>query len=68
MEAHGGAIEYKANVKQIVVEGEGPAARAVGVRLADGRVFRWDAFQAISTLKSDMSEPSKRQKGKWRNI
>ncbi len=34
---HGGHIVYKANVKQIVVEG----GRATGVKLADGRVFRW---------------------------
>lgn len=40
LEDYGGSIEYKANVKEIVMEGEGDAARAVGVRLADGRVFR----------------------------
>ncbi len=39
---HGGRIEYKANVKQILLEGEGENARATGVRLADGRVYRCD--------------------------
>lgn len=44
-------------VKQILIEGEGDAARAVGVRLADGRVFRgrtvvsnatrWDTFENL---------------------
>ena len=44
-------------VKQILVEGEGDSARAVGVRLADGRVFRgkavvsnatrWDTFERL---------------------
>ena len=36
----GSFIEYKANVKQIITEGEGKDVRAMGVRLADGRVFR----------------------------
>jgi hypothetical protein len=31
---------YKANVKEIVTEGSGEDVRAVGVKLADGRVFR----------------------------
>lgn len=53
----GSYIEYKANVKEILVEGSGEAARAVGVRLADGRVFRgktvvsnatrWDTFEGM---------------------
>lgn len=44
-------------VREVVVEGEGPAARATGVRLADGRVFRgraivsnatrWDTFDGL---------------------
>ena len=44
-------------VKQILIEGEGDAARAVGVKLADGRVFRgrtvvsnatrWDTFENL---------------------
>lgn len=40
MVEHGGTIVYKANVKQILTEGEGENMKAVGVRLADGRVFR----------------------------
>lgn len=53
----GGRIEYKANVKEIVLEGEGADRRAVGVRLADGRVYRgksvisnatrWDTFEGM---------------------
>ncbi|KAL4423632.1 hypothetical protein ABPG77_009219 [Micractinium sp. CCAP 211/92] len=53
----GSYVEYKANVKEIIVEGSGEAARAVGVRLADGRVFRgktvvsnatrWDTFEGM---------------------
>ena len=52
-------------VKQIIVEGEGESARAVGVRLADGRVFRgktvvsnatrWDTFERLLANK-DMPE------------
>lgn len=37
----GSRIEYKANVTRIVTEGEGNSVRAVGVELADGRVFRY---------------------------
>ncbi|KAK9827277.1 hypothetical protein WJX81_007326 [Elliptochloris bilobata] len=53
----GGHIEYRANVREVIVEGEGPAACATGVRLADGRVFRgravvsnatrWDTFDGL---------------------
>jgi len=49
----GGFVEYKANVKEIVTEGN----RAVGVRLADGRLYRgktvvsnatrWDTFGGL---------------------
>lgn len=41
---YGGHIVYKANVKQIVVEG----GKATGVKLADGRVFRWAACSGCS--------------------
>ena len=44
-------------VREVIVEGEGPGARATGVRLADGRVFRgraivsnatrWDTFDGL---------------------
>jgi prolycopene isomerase len=54
---HGGHVVYKANVKQIITEGSGEGARAVGVKLADGRVFRgktvisnatrWDTFEGL---------------------
>lgn len=38
---YGGAIEYKANVREILTEGSDPEnMTATGVRLADGRVFR----------------------------
>ena len=41
LQEHGSAIEYKANVREILTEGEGADTRATGVRLADGRVYRW---------------------------
>ena len=56
LQERGGAIEYKADVVEIMTERapEGEAARAVGVRLADGREIRaravisnatrWDTF------------------------
>ena len=40
LKEHGGVIEYRANVKEILTEGEGDAVRAVGVRLNNGRVIR----------------------------
>lgn len=53
----GGAVEFKANVKEIIVEGEGEQSKAVGVRLADGREYRgkvvvsnatrWDTFEGL---------------------
>jgi len=54
----GGAIEYKANVREILTEGSDPEnMTATGVRLADGRVFRgktvisnatrWDTFEGL---------------------
>ncbi|KAI3431833.1 hypothetical protein D9Q98_010586 [Chlorella vulgaris] len=53
----GSYVEYKANVKEIILEGSGDQARAVGVRLADGRVYRgktvvsnatrWDTFEGM---------------------
>ncbi|GIL74812.1 hypothetical protein Vretimale_2408 [Volvox reticuliferus] len=56
--AYGGHVVYKANVKEILVEGPMDGERrAVGVRLADGRVFRgktvisnatrWDTFESM---------------------
>ncbi|CAL8470057.1 g9599 [Coccomyxa elongata] len=57
LQERGSHIEYKANVKQILTEGDGEAARAVGVKLADGRIFRgktvvsnatrWDTFENL---------------------
>jgi len=54
---YGGSIVYKARVKQILTEGKGDGMKAVGVRLADGRVFRgkslisnatrWDTFEGM---------------------
>ena len=41
LQEHGGVIEYRANVKEILTEGTGDAVRAVGVRLNDGRVIRF---------------------------
>jgi hypothetical protein len=44
---HGGHVVYKANVKQIVTEGSGEGLKAVGVKLADGRVFRGKTVGAV---------------------
>jgi prolycopene isomerase len=51
----GGAVEYKANVKEIVMDNA--TNRAVGVKLADGRFYkgkvvisnatRWDTFEGL---------------------
>ncbi len=59
-------------MKQILVEGEGESARAVGVRLADGRVFRgktvvsnatrWDTFER---LLADEDMPEAEQLFRW---
>lgn len=40
LQAHGSSIQYKANVRRIVTEGEGNSLKAVGVQLADGRIYR----------------------------
>lgn len=55
-------------VQQILVEGEGDSARAVGVKLADGRVFRgkavvsnatrWDTFERL-LADEQMPEPER---------
>lgn len=42
LESFGGKLLYKANVKEIITEGSSDEKVAVGVRLADGRVFRCD--------------------------
>jgi prolycopene isomerase len=54
LEAHGGAIRYGARVTRVLIEGEGPGGRAVGVKLAGGETIRarrvvsnatrWDTF------------------------
>jgi len=54
LERHGGAIRYKARVTKVMLDGEGPGARAVGVELASGErlsarrvvsnATRWDTF------------------------
>lgn len=54
IEERGGHVEYKANVKKILVDGDG---KAYGVQLADGRVIRgktiisnatrWDTFENL---------------------
>lgn len=54
LEAHGGAIRYGSRVTAVLLEGEGPSSRAVGVRLASGEELRarrvvsnatrWDTF------------------------
>lgn len=54
LEEYGGRVEYKANVKRIVIDEEG---KATGVSLADGRTLRgksvisnatrWDTFEKL---------------------
>ena len=39
IEEQGGSIMYKANVRNILTEGDGDKLKAVGVRLADGRIY-----------------------------
>ena len=65
LEKKGGTIEYKARVKEIILENN----KAVGVRLADGREYRgkriisnatrWDTFEK---LLPDQTLPKKEQK------
>mmetsp|Transcript_7876 Transcript_7876/g.22496 ORF Transcript_7876/g.22496 Transcript_7876/m.22496 type:complete len:623 (+) Transcript_7876:195-2063(+) len=53
----GGRVVYRANVKEIVTEEEGGEQRAVGVRLANGKIIRgrtiisnatrWDTFEKL---------------------
>jgi prolycopene isomerase len=57
LERHGGAIRYRSRVTKVVLDGEGPAARAVGVELASGEQIRarrvvsnatrWDTFGGL---------------------
>jgi len=54
---HGGAIHYRSRVVKVLLEGEGPQARAVGVKLAGGEEIRarrvvsnatrWDTFGSL---------------------
>ena len=54
IEEHGGRVEYKANVKKILVNGNG---KAYGVQMADGKIIRgkaiisnatrWDTFENL---------------------
>ena len=69
----GSAVEFKANVKEIVLEEEGGEGRnekrAVGVRLADGRVYRgkvvisnatrWDTFEGMLGGEENLPESEK---------
>lgn len=49
---YGGLVQYKANVKEIVVEGSGEDAKAVAVKLADGRVYRYEDTVVLVNLMS----------------
>ena len=54
LESHGGVIRYRARVIQVLIDGQGGDARAVGVKLASGETLRarkvvsnatrWDTF------------------------
>ena len=57
LRSHGGEIRYRSRVVKVLLEGEGPQARAVGVRLASGEEIRarrvvsnatrWDTFGSL---------------------
>jgi len=67
LERHGGAIRYKARVTNVLLEGEGTGARAVGVELASGEQIRarlvvsnatrWDTF-ATTAETDDVCRPA----------
>ena len=67
LEAHGGAIRYKARVTDVLIEGDGAAGQAVGVKLATGETIRarrvvsnatrWDTFAGASTGAGAVSHP-----------
>lgn len=69
IEAMGGHVIYKANVSEIVTEGQGDELKASAVRLADGRVFRgrsiisnatrWDTFEKMMGQKVELPEMEK---------
>ena len=44
LEEYGGRIEYRANAREIVTSGSGGDLKAIGVRLADGRIYRCCRF------------------------
>ncbi|MEB3234501.1 MAG: carotenoid isomerase [Cyanobacteriota bacterium] len=68
LEAHGGAIRYRARVTRVLLEGEGRSARAVGVELASGEQIRarrvvsnatrWDTFATASEA-PDVQRPAR---------
>ncbi|MBM5796873.1 MAG: carotene isomerase [Cyanobacteria bacterium K_Offshore_0m_m2_072] len=67
LERHGGAIRYKARVTKVLLEGEGGAARAVGVELANGEQLRarrvvsnatrWDTFGGMPGGEGTVAKP-----------
>jgi len=67
LERHGGAIRYRSRVTKVLLEGEGAAARAVGVQLASGEQIRaglvvsnatrWDTFGGQPGSEGAMEKP-----------
>ncbi|WP_396122224.1 carotenoid isomerase [Cyanobium sp. ATX 6A2] len=67
LEAHSGAIRYGARVVEVLFEGEGGDARAVGVKLAGGETIharrvvsnatRWDTFAGSSGSADAVTRP-----------
>ncbi|MEI8251721.1 MAG: carotenoid isomerase [Synechococcus sp. ELA057] len=67
LEAHGSAIRYKARVTEVLIEGEGGDARAVGVKLASGETIRarrvvsnatrWDTFAGEAGSEGAVTHP-----------
>ena len=49
LQEHGSSIQYKANVRRILTEGDGEKAHAVGVQLQDGRIYRGKVSLALTT-------------------
>ncbi|CAK6698712.1 carotenoid isomerase [Synechococcus sp. CCY9201] len=67
LERHGGAIRYKARVTEVLLEGDRPNARAVGVKLASGETIqalrvvsnatRWDTFAGAPDAEGSVNQP-----------
>jgi prolycopene isomerase len=67
LESHGGGIRYRARVTEVLLEGQGSQARAVGVKLASGETLqarrvvsnatRWDTFAGDPAAEGSVAHP-----------